>query len=168
MNEKSLYHTALEDELLSGKKLKAKLDAKLSGSRAASPAPERRTESDRSGRLQKWITIPAAAILLVLTVALGVFVVAHGRKNTQHPGDQPFEDPETPAPTETLPVTERPGKLPVTPEPDVLPTPKPTFSPEPTPTEHPDKMPKPTPTEHPDKMPKPTPTATRPPTTTGA
>ena len=67
MNEKRFYHTALEKELLSGKDLKAKIDAEIRSERTAIDLAKRKSGAPRLSTLQKWIAIPAAAVLLVLT-----------------------------------------------------------------------------------------------------
>ena len=89
MNEKKLYHNALEEELLRGKNLKARLDAKLSGERDAAHVYERKPEAAESGRLPKWIGIPAAAVLEVLSIEVGIYlrtfrVTARLRTDTAH------------------------------------------------------------------------------------
>ncbi len=74
MNEKKLYHDALEQELLSGKNLKKKLDAQIRAENVVRSAAEPSKQKSRTGSMKKWIAIPAVAMLLVLTFAVGTFV----------------------------------------------------------------------------------------------
>lgn len=174
MNEKRFYHTALEKELLSGKDLKAKIDAEIRSERTAIDLAKRKSGAPRLSTLQKWIAIPAAAVLLVLTLAAGALVANGGMRESHRAGTRPEETlppMETPAYTETPGATEvppmeeppvsiepslAPAFIPTPPGPEMEPTPTPpmlTEQPTPEPTPLPSAMPKPTPTPGPTETP---------------
>lgn len=91
MNEKRFFHNALETDLLSGTKQKCRLDAALGRTKAsaADAAPVcAKARKDRA--LKRWVYIPAVAVLLVLTVALGAFVISRGLRNEQRQAGQPI------------------------------------------------------------------------------
>ena len=93
MNEKRFFHNALETDLLSGTKQKCRLDAALGRTKAsaADAAPVcAKARKDRA--LKRWVYIPAVAVLLVLTVALGAVVIVRGFRNEQHQAVQPTAD----------------------------------------------------------------------------
>lgn len=93
MNEKRFFHNALESDLLSGRVQKRRLDAALGRTRAASAtAAPMRTNVQKESALKRWIYIPAVAVLLVLTVALGAVVIVRGFRNEQHQAVQPTAD----------------------------------------------------------------------------
>jgi hypothetical protein len=88
MSEKAFFHNALESDLLSGRKQKRRLDAALG--RTQRNASERvRTNTQSTGGMPRWVYIPAVAVLLVLTVALGAVVISRGLRNEQHQAEQP-------------------------------------------------------------------------------
>lgn len=93
MNEKRFFHNALESDLLSGVKQKRRLDAALGRTKT-----EVRTNATVRARTQKespvkrWIYIPAVAMLLVLTLAIGSVVIVRGFRNEQHQAGQPTAD----------------------------------------------------------------------------
>ena len=70
MNEKRFYHTALENDLLSGQKQKRRIDAAL-GRTSAETAATVRTTASRAASAPRWFVIPATAVMLVLTLAVG-------------------------------------------------------------------------------------------------
>ena len=120
MNEKKLYHDALEQELLSGKNLKKKLDAQIRAENVVRSAAEPSKQKSRTGSMKKWIAIPAVAMLLVLTLAIGTFVVMHDMQDRQQSALQPHEDGKTTEPT----VTPEPTNEPIlTPDPTPATTP---------------------------------------------
>ena len=85
MNEKRFFHNALESDLLSGIKQKRRLDAALgrTNASAADAAPVRaKARKDRA--LKRWVYIPAVAVLLVLTLAIGSVVFSRGLGTEQH------------------------------------------------------------------------------------
>ncbi len=93
MNEKRFFHNALESDLLSGRVQKRRLDAALGRTRAASAtAAPMRTNVQKESALKRWIYIPAVAVLLVLTVAIGSVVIVRGFRNEQHQAGQPIAD----------------------------------------------------------------------------
>lgn len=90
MNEKRFFHNALESDLLSGRKQKRRLDAALGRTKAAvTTAAPVRTKVQKESAVKRWIYIPAVAVLLVLTVALGAVVISRGLRNEQHQAEQP-------------------------------------------------------------------------------
>lgn len=92
MNEKRFFHTALERDLLSGKKQKQRLDAVLNAS-VAIPMPAAKSSADtaRTTALRRWFAVPAVAVLLVLTVAIGSVVFSHGNRPEQAAQPVPAE-----------------------------------------------------------------------------
>ena len=93
MNEKRFFHNALESDLLSGIKQKRRLDAALgrTNASAADAAPVRaKARKDRA--LKRWVYIPAVAVLLVLTLAIGSVVFSRGLGTEQHQAVQPTAD----------------------------------------------------------------------------
>ncbi len=111
MTEKRFFHLALQNKLLNGEQLKRKLDATLK----RQPAPietETPGNEKRSGALSRWIGIPAVAVLLVLTVAVGTVAVTHSLREhaeTDQPGSDVSVGASNPAETgrsgETSPDT---------------------------------------------------------------
>ena len=90
MNEKRFFHNALESDLLSGRKQKRRLDAALGRTKAAvTTAVPVRTKVQKESAVKRWIYIPAVAVLLVLTVALGAVVISRGLRNEPHQAEQP-------------------------------------------------------------------------------
>ena len=159
MKEKKLYHNALEQELLSGKNLKKRLDAQIRAENVVRGAAESSTQKPGTGSLKRWIAIPAVALLLVLTLAIGTIVAMRGMQDRQQSALQPYKDGETMNPTDSPEVTNEPI---LTPHPSENPagTPVPTPAPilpdvTPQPSEIPASTPVPTPTPGPTGTPDP-------------
>ena len=91
MNEKRFFHNALETDLLSGSRQKRRLDAALGRTTAKASVQTRTNEQSKAG-MPRWVYIPAVAVLLVLTLALGSVVIARGLRNEQHQAGQPTAD----------------------------------------------------------------------------
>lgn len=91
MKEKTFFHNALESDLLSGRKQKRRLDAALGRTKAApATAAPVRGKTKKESALKRWIYIPAVAVLLMLTVALGAVVIMRGLRNEQRQAEQPI------------------------------------------------------------------------------
>ena len=91
MSEKAFFHNALESDLLSGRKQKRRLDAVLGRTKAApATAAPVRGKTKKESALKRWIYIPAVAVLLMLTVALGAVVIMRGLRNEQRQAEQPI------------------------------------------------------------------------------
>lgn len=91
MSEKAFFHNALESDLLSGRKQKRRLDAALGRTKAKSVEPAR-TSKKRTSGMPRWLYIPAVAVFLVLTLAIGSVVIARGLRDEQHQAEQPTAD----------------------------------------------------------------------------
>lgn len=76
MTEQRFFHLALQHDLLDGSRLKQKLDAQLKLQTAASDAPVHKAA--RSAGKVRWAAVPAAAVLLILTLAIGTVVASRG------------------------------------------------------------------------------------------
>lgn len=88
MNEKRFYHTALENDLLSGQKQKRRIDAAL-GRTSAETAATVRTTASRAASAPRWFVIPATAVMLMLTLAVGAVVLSSGMRGTHQAAVQP-------------------------------------------------------------------------------
>lgn len=88
MNEKRFYHTALENDLLSGQKQKRRIDAAL-GRTFTETAATVRTAASRTASAPRWFVIPATAVMLVLTLAVGAIVLFSGMRRTHQAAVQP-------------------------------------------------------------------------------
>ena len=109
MSEKAFFHNALESDLLNGRKQKRRLDAALGRTTAKASAPVR-TNTQNIEEFPRWLYIPAVAVFLVLTLAIGSVVIARGLRDEQHQAEQPTADtPSTnePVPWATQPPIER-------------------------------------------------------------
>ena len=91
MSEKAFFHNALESDLLSGRKQKRRLDAALGRTTAKASAPVR-TNTQNIEEFPRWPYIPAVAVFLVLTLAIGSVVIARGLRDEQHQAEQPTID----------------------------------------------------------------------------
>lgn len=91
MSEKAFFHNALESDLLSGRKQKRRLDAALGRTAAKASAPVR-TNTQNIEEFPRWLYIPAVAVFLVLTLAIGSVVIARGLRDEQHQAEQPTAD----------------------------------------------------------------------------
>ena len=101
MTEKRFFHLALQNKLLSGEQLKRKLDATLK-TESAPAAAKTSADEKRTGALYRWIGIPAAAVLLVLTVAVGTVAVTHSLREhaeTVQPGSDVSAGANSPSAT---------------------------------------------------------------------
>ena len=105
MKEKTFFHNALEADLLSGGKQKRRLDAALGRTTAKASAPVR-TNTQSKGGMPRWLYIPAVAVFLVLTLAIGSVVIARGLRDERHQAGQPTAD--TPSTNEPVPWTTQP------------------------------------------------------------
>ena len=97
MKEKEFYHVALNGSLLNGKKLKKRIDAAIERIPAKRPAASAQSNERRSA-LHRWVAIPAAAALLLLTLGVGTFVVARNTK-TDRQASMPTDQPATESPS---------------------------------------------------------------------
>ena len=88
MSEKAFFHNALEADLLSGSKQKRSLDAALGRTHTKASASVR-TNTQSKGGMPRWLYIPAVALFLVLTLAIGSVVIARGFRSEQHQAGQP-------------------------------------------------------------------------------
>ena len=88
MNEKRFYHTALENDLLSGQKQKRRIDAVLGRTSPANVAAVQTTAS-RTASALRWFVIPATAIMLVFTLAVGSVVFSRGNRTEPGQAEQP-------------------------------------------------------------------------------
>ncbi|MBR4905391.1 MAG: hypothetical protein IKZ44_00890 [Clostridia bacterium] len=91
MSEKAFFHNALEADLLSGNKQKRRLDAALGRTMAKASAPVR-TNTQSKGGMPRWLYIPAVAVLLILTFAIGSIVFSRGLRGERHQAGQPITD----------------------------------------------------------------------------
>ena len=106
MKEKTFFHNALDADLLSGSKQKRRLDAALGRTTAKVSAPVR-TNAQSKGGIPRWVYIPAVAVLLILTLAIGSIVFSRGLRDEQKQVGQPVID-DTPLSNELIPWATQP------------------------------------------------------------
>lgn len=101
MTEKQFFHLVLQKKLINGSHLKQKLDASLKRAPAGDASSE--AGGSRAARIAKWVSVPAAAVLLILTLAIGAIVASRGLQDTQTHTERPWAeatsapvDPSTP------------------------------------------------------------------------